>query len=210
MKTNMKEKAMTTRLGTTLAALLLAACGANTTVPYAIHKSPNIWISYPFEGNTQVCLSADGNNSFPVYFAAFNQPTGTTVRVRVDRHIGATPGPNENPGAGTAGPGIFTTLTNTSPAIVSLPTAQATATARHLVDVEIVNADGSALSAAQTGGMESHKYQVAFSTRNRVTVVAGTAAQAATRCPNVVACTADTDCDEGQHCVDGACESPEE
>lgn len=182
------------RVGVLAAAALAASCGASLEPPYpALGTQPNIWITYPIQGTTSVCLSADANQAFPLYFTAFNQPTGGAVKVTIDPHLGA---------------GARSTVTSASPFVVSMA-GRADAVGEHVAAVEIVNADGSSLTATQTKNSAAAKYRISFRTRARTQVVAGTAAVPATACRTVVPCTANDQCDEGQTCVDGTCESPE-
>ena len=189
------------RAGVLAAAALAASCGASLEAPYpALGTQPNIWITYPVEANTNVCLSADANQAFPVYFTAFNPPTGSQVKVTLDPHLSATGGTR-------------TAMTSAGRFDVSMA-GRADAVGLHVAAVEIVNADGTSLRADQTKNSAAAKYRISFRTRARKEVVAGTAVVAATACRTVVPCTADDQCDpadaehgtEAQHCVDGTCE----
>ena len=206
MTLKMNRKIMLTRMATLAGACTLLACGASMDVPYSIATSPTVWINYPTEcpttelpdggGNVcsddaPVCASVD-TNEFAVHFVTFNQPANTVVRVRLDRHLNN---------------GVVIAQTNTSPVLVSLQGRNPNG--EHLVDVEIVNADGTPLTAAQTKN-NSHKFQVYFKAAVRDVVVAGTEAEALSLCPEVVECADDDECDEGQACSEGVCATPEE
>ncbi len=130
---------MTSRLIALIAALGLSACGAGTAPqyqsagPYAPYPNaalatPALWITYPTEGDTAVCLIGDAATEFPVFFTMYNPPTGGKVRLRLDRHI-----------SGGKVLGLF----DSSPVLVSMA-GQANANRDHLIDGQIVNADGSA------------------------------------------------------------------
>jgi hypothetical protein len=203
MKNTMKNPILFSRLTlAALAAASLAACGAGMEIPYSIATSPTVWITYPTECATEneelsdgglgpsqcaadgvICLTG-GTNTIPVYFAVFNQPPGSVVRIRLDRHLGDSP--------------ARTILTNTSP--VFMPVDASVAEGGHLIDAEIVNADGSALSAAQTKNL-SHKFQAYFITSPRTPAVSGTALESELFCAEVGPCADDDQCDKDQVCM---------
>jgi hypothetical protein len=74
------------RMSTLVAALVLvlAACGGNTTPPYSIVTDPTLWITYPSEGDSNVCLT---NNQITVNVIAQNVLPGAQVRFTLDRDV---------------------------------------------------------------------------------------------------------------------------
>lgn len=169
------------------AAMLLVACPANTTVPYAIATSPSVMISYPTADDNQICLSDEATREVPVYFTAQNAPTGSQVRVRllkVDLVTKLVTGVD------------FETVSATSPVRVPFA-ATSEPVGRHTVEVEIVHADGTPLTVAERKGNETYRFWVGFTTRARgTTVVSGTAAANTDICdPNEVPCERNDQCD---------------
>jgi hypothetical protein len=148
-------------LGCALSFPLVASCVADIDPPYATANDPTLWITYPSgapadPGN--ICLDAP-DMSFPVHFVTFNAPEGSLVRFLLDRHR-------------TSGLGIFL---GTAPAVGGSPfTARlanlpgVTPVGEHVIYAEIVNGDGTPLTALQTENL-SHTYQVRFVTRLRAT-----------------------------------------
>jgi hypothetical protein len=159
----------------TLMALTLAAalgCDAANVYTYSSVGSPQLWISYPAEGDSSVCLSADPAHELPVHFTMYYAPPGARVRFTLDRY-------KEN---GTGGRVLGTTAL--SPFIASLaglPDAEGP----HTLTGEIVNADGSPLTEAQltapgtTVPNVMHEVQVSFTTKIRSGFSTGTS----NRCP---------------------------
>jgi hypothetical protein len=165
--------AMSFKFLAVVAALVLAACSGTETPPYQTstiygpaNGMPTFWITYPTNEDTHICLDAD--NTFPAYWVMYNPPAGARVRFTLDRHL---------PGGGTVvgpvGCSGVSCLATTSPTRINM-TGQAVGS--HLLEGEIVNADGSSLNltvpcdpqdSSVRCPVQSHKFFVNFSTETR-------------------------------------------
>jgi hypothetical protein len=188
MNNSREVTAMSFKFLAVVAALVLAACTGTETPPYQTstlygpaNGMPTFWITYPTESDTHICLDR-ADNTFPAYWVMYNPPTGARVRFKLDRHLsggGTVVGPVGCSGA--------TCLATTSPTRINM-TGQAVG--EHLLEGEIVNADGTALTttvpcdpqdSSITCPIQSHKFFVNFTTRARALNADG--GQVDARCP---------------------------
>ena len=166
-------KTMSIRLLAVIGALVLVSCTGTETPPYELSSfygrpggMPTFWISYPTEGDDLICLDAD--HTFPVYWVMYQAPAAARVRFKLDRHL-----PSGGTVVGPVGCSGLTCLATASPFRINM-TGQAVGS--HLLEGEIVNSDGLALTnkvpcgnTLQPGDcpIQSHKFFVNFSTMLR-------------------------------------------
>jgi hypothetical protein len=201
MKTLNVKKEMQTMIGRSMMwvlALSLAACDASlnpvveTSSPYGPYNSrmaPTLWITYPTEGATTVCLTANAIAEFPLHYTTYNAPAGSGVQFKLDPHVAGAAGNVRICGCGTAttGPCVFgepasrCVWPSGAGQFIAVSMAGLTVGA-HKVEGEIVQASGAALAGlpsdpaiqcldATLCNKESnaHRYFVNFSTRARGT-----------------------------------------
>jgi hypothetical protein len=187
---------MSTRLTAPILAMTLVALGCEAPVkpmvqssgpygPYAPRQVPTLWLTYPTEGDANVCLTADALAEFPVHFTMYNSPTGAGVKLVLDPHDPGTDGNLTICGCGTGrrGPCVqgvepATCVWPSSPVVVSMT---GLAVGMHRTAAEIVQADGSSLALPSDPGVQCidpatcdpevsyHRQYVNFGTRERGT-----------------------------------------
>jgi hypothetical protein len=172
--------AMSSRSIAVLSTLAVLSCQGSTVPPYATANDPTLIIEYPTSGDVNICMgkrvdlpaAADTGGTVPVWWAALNapdavrgnDPNGFAVLFTADRDTGRPVILGMAKGAYTKGGDIDQTKTQ-SPFTIDFART-ATLAGPHVLDGEIVHADGSALDPSETINL-SHKMHIYFTTKAR-------------------------------------------